>query len=426
MQITTISLSFKNAPLEVRENLSLQEQEIKSIIKGLKETFPIEEVIILSTCNRTELYYVGDGLDNIKIIKYLLIQKGIHDHDSWIGYFNIINDSDKAIEHIFRVGVGLESQVIGDLQITNQVKKAYQWSCDEYASGPFLHRLMHSLFYANKKVTNETNFRDGAASVSYATVDFIKSLVINFNKPKILVLGTGEIGKDVCKNLIHIAKKEVWVANRTYDKAEYLSAKHQFSILGFDEALQRIDDFDVVISSISSGDIIISKNILSKQILNFKYFIDLSIPRSIDDEIEDLPGVILYNIDQIHSLRTDALSKRKNAIKKVEDIIASAVADFKDYSMDLEVSPTINKIKLALEEIRKEELTKHLKELTQKEQEIINHVTKGMVQKIIKLPVLQLKAACRRGDADNIVDVLNQLFDLEQTSEKAISKENPQ
>src|SRR5690606_13296090 len=181
-----LSLSYKNAPVEIREIISLDEGDVFSILKKLKEFFGVTDTLILSTCNRTEVYY-SHGLDlSTEIIKVIGLEKGLENIISYLKYFRIFNDDKEAIEHLYRVAMGLEAQVVGDMQISNQVKRAYQASADMEMAGPFLHRLMHSIFFTNKRLVQETPFRDGAASISYAAVELIEELISNTYQPRIL------------------------------------------------------------------------------------------------------------------------------------------------------------------------------------------------------------------------------------------------
>jgi len=171
----------------------------------------------------------------------------------------------------------------------------------------------------------------------------------------------------------------------------------------------------VIVSSVRADEHIITKELLTTdKVLTHKFFFDLSVPRSISEDIEEIPGVLLYNIDSIQQKADDTLKQRKKAIPAVEQIIEDSLEELESWSREMEVSPTIHKLKNALEEIRQSEVARHMKKMTSEEAELMDTVTKGMMQKIIKLPVLQLKAACKRGEAETLIDVLNDLFDLEK------------
>lgn len=381
----------------------------------LKDLFGIQESLIVSTCNRTEIYYISDKNYSGDIIKSLLIQKGITNTEDYLSYFEIFQSQEEAVKHLFEVATGLHSKVVGDLQIPNQIKHAYQWSADIDMAGPFLHRLMHTIFFANKKVAQETSFRDGAASVSYATVALTEELTQKMTQPKVLIIGLGEIGADVCKNLADKEFADITITNRTRAKSDKIAAGHNFRVADFENLEEEIAKADVIISSVMMDKPVITKELVSKmEVLTFKYFIDLSVPRSVEDTLEDLPGVLVYNIDTLRQRADEALQQRLRAIPHVKEIIAEAITGFDDWSKEMVVSPTINKLKNALEQIRKEELSRHLKGMSTEESEKIEKITMGIVQKFLKLPVIQLKAACKRGEAEQLVDVLNELFDLEK------------
>ncbi|REA57635.1 glutamyl-tRNA reductase [Dyadobacter luteus] len=411
-QFKSISLSHRKAPLAIREQLALNEDSAKGIMLRLKDFFDITDVLTVSTCNRTEIYYSSAEDLNEEIIKLLLIEKGISDVQPFVDYFETFSAGENAVQHLFEVATGLHSQVVGDMQIPNQIKHAYQWTADLNLAGPFLHRLLHTIFFANKRVAQETFFRDGAASVSYAAVDLVEGLMPN---PKILVVGLGEIGSDVCRNLAQKQDADVTIINRTRSKADALADELGFRVADVSDIESEVANADVIISSIARDEPFFTKEMMVRlRGMSFKYFVDLSVPRSVSPEVEEIPGVMLYTIDSIRSRADEALNKRLESIPQVREIIDEAVLEFNDWSKEMIVSPTIQKLKGALEQIRKEELTRFTKNLNDAELEKVERITTSMMQKILKLPVLQLKAACKRGEAETLIDVLNDLFNLEK------------
>ncbi|MBX2841742.1 MAG: glutamyl-tRNA reductase [Flammeovirgaceae bacterium] len=418
-QFKAVSISYKNAPLSIRERISLTEGESQSILIKLKEVLDIPEAFVLSTCNRTEIYYSGAEDQSESIIKLLLAEKALTDEFPTIStYFQILDEQDNAIEHLYYVSMGLESQVVGDLQISNQVKRAYQQSADLEMAGPFLHRLMHTIFFTNKRVVQETAFRDGAASVSYAAVELVEELTFEKANPKVLVVGVGEIGTDVVKNLVDSEISEITITNRTFEKAQKLATECGFKVADFNNIWSEVQQVDVIISSVADKTPFFSAEKISDiDIDSYKIFIDLSVPRSIDKYAESIPGVIVHNVDDINNRATQALEKRKASIPAVKAIIHESILEFSNWSKEMVFSPTIQKLKNALEQIRQDELSKYMKQLDEKEYKKVEKITMNMMNKIIKLPVLQLKAACKRGEAETLVDVLNDLFNLEAKKE---------
>ncbi|MFQ3576049.1 MAG: glutamyl-tRNA reductase [Cytophagales bacterium] len=410
-----ISLSYKTAPIEVREAVAVSDEENKNILFKLREVFGIMEAILISTCNRTEIYYSSSIDCDEQIATLLLHEKGLMNVSNYIHYFKKFSNSVEASKHLFEVSLGLHSQVVGDLQIINQVKKAYQVTADLGMAGPYLHRLLHTIFFANKRVSQETNFRDGAATVSYAAVELTETLVNDNTSSPILLIGIGEMGLDVAKTLFDKGYTNVTLINRTFEKAQKVARECDFKVLEIEKLKEAVYHNEVVISSVSAPNPVISVNMFEGYTpLKHKYFIDLSVPRSVEAEVEQVNGMLVYNLDQLQNKANEALKRRKESIPMVEKIVDESLLEFEDWTKEMTVSPTIQKLKNALEQIRQEELARHVKQLSNVELEKVELITKNIMQKIIKLPVLQLKAACKRGEAETLIDVLNDLFNLEK------------
>jgi glutamyl-tRNA reductase len=410
--LKAVCLTHHNAPIGVREQFALSEQESKDFLLYLKDVFQISEGLVISTCNRTEIYYCAEENLSNQIIQALVAFKGNVALEAHTHLFQVLAYN-QAIEHLYNVSLGLDAQILGDIQVSNQMKRAYQWSADLQMAGAFLHRLLHSIFFAHKRVSQETSFRDGAASTSYAAVELLNEITFGLYEPKILVLGIGEIGTDVCRNLKG-KFKNVTICNRTISKAKELAQECEFEIADFVEVWKHIEESDVIISSVATS--FINQNHLQNiHIHSHKYFIDLSVPRSIDANVENIAGCMVYDIDHLQAKTNETLKRRQAQIPAVKRIVEESIADFENWAKEMEISPTIQKLKNALEQIRKEEISKYSKKLSEQEVELVDKITGNLVQKIMKMPILQLKAACKRGEAETLIDVLNDLFDLEKT-----------
>ena len=226
-------------------------------------------------------------------------------------------------------------------------------------------------------------------------------------------MGLGEIGRDVADNMEEM-NASITLSNRNAKTTQTLAKQYGYEVLPFEELLKNISKFDVIISSVQVPKPLIMKDHIPEQLLSQKLFVDLAVPRSMDPEIDTIDGIILYNVDQIEEQTSGIIERRRAAITEVELILDETIEEFKNWSLEMEVSPTIKKLKKALEEIRKEEIARYVGKITEVEQDLIDKVTKSIVQKVIKLPVLQLKAACKRGEAETLVEVLNDLFNLEK------------
>lgn len=403
-----IGLSYTNTPIEVREKVAFEGPDAGEFLLKLRDAFTLEEVLLVSTCNRTEIYYTSkENLDD-QIIQLIASIKNTPS-DLLQKYFRSL-DAKNATRHLFEVSLGLRSQVLGDIQISNQVKRAYQTSVDLNLAGPYLHRLMHTIFYANKRVVQETRLQDGTASVASVAVNLIEGFTSKILNPRIALIGLGEIGLNVLENLgEHEAM--VTLVNRTKSKAEKIADGKQYLVRDFDDLNEVVQDNDVIISAVSAKSPILSIKNFGEEVLH-KLLIDLSVPRSMDSTLDSVPGVSLYNVDQLSERTQKAKKIREKAIPQVHVIIDETLAGFESWKSEMEVSPTIQRLKNALDQIRKEELARHSK-VSEEQMELLELVTKNMIQKVIKLPVLQLKAACQRGEAETLVGVLNDLFNLE-------------
>ncbi len=419
LSFKAISISHENASLVRREQVHLSAESCATLSRSIHEVLGLEEVLVLSTCNRTEVYFVGEDAQADAVMSLLLHEKGIFDLGDWKTSFLFIHEHDAAVLHLFEVAMGLRSQVIGDLQISNQVKQAYSRAAELKLAGPILHRLLHTIFHANKRVQQETAYRDGAASVSYAAAQLAAEVVAQRQQPTLLVLGLGEMGEDVARNCVDRGFARVVLMNRSADKAQALAAELGFEWLPLERLGEVALQFSVIVSAIAAPEPTLKQGMFLRQGgFTQSFLIDLSIPRSIEPTLEIVPGVVVYSLDEIKAKTDATLLKRLEASKQVRAIIAHEIAGFGDWSRELSISPTIQKLKDALEQIRQDELSRYLKQANAAEAELLDKATAGMMNKILKLPVLQLKAACKRGEEETLIDVLNDLFDLERTRER--------
>ncbi|TXK33808.1 glutamyl-tRNA reductase [Pontibacter qinzhouensis] len=414
-QFKVLTLTFKNAPIQVREAVALNEIACRNLLDKVKEFTGATDVLVLSTCNRTEVYYAADCSFEQELIKLISIEKGFSATSAVVTYFRHIDDHDAAVRHLFNVALGLESQVVGDVQILNQVKNAYQWAADAGTAGPFLHRLLHTIFSANKLVVNETAFRTGAASVSYATVELVEELTQTIGNPRVLIIGVGDMGREVCLNFQKSEINNLVVVNRTHHKAQELAQKSGARAVYWENVWEEIEKADVVISAVPGDCFFISRE-KGEQLTTHKkrYFIDMSMPRSVDSSLETLANTYVYNIDNIRNRTNEALEKRLAAIPYVHQIIEEAATEFDSWTREMAMSPALQQFKNTLEQIRQQEIARYTKKLGAAEKDMVEAITRNILNKIVKMPALELKAACQRGEAEALLGSLATLFDLEK------------
>jgi len=409
-------LTHQHAPLAVRELFALDEAACRALLLRLSQGLGLADVLVLSTCNRTEVYYSAAQDQRAAILAEMADLKGYPDTAQVAAGFVSVTSAPAAVRHLFEVALGLDAQVVGDQQIYHQVKQAYQWAADAGAAGPFLHRVLHTVFFAHKRVRQETGFRDGAASVAHAALQLAENLTAHLPHPRVLLLGAGAFGADVARCFGESRRfAHMTICNRTRGRAETVAAECGLRVLDFAELARGIEQADVVVSSVAAPAPVITPSLLAQAaVLSHKYLVDLSVPRSIAPAVEAVPGVLLYPLDAVQSQASAALTRRLAAVPLVRAIIAESLADLQHWSGELEVSPTIQKLKNALEQLRQEEMRRFGKKMSPAEASLLDDITKSLVQKVLKQPVLHLKAACKRGEPGQLVELLNDLFDLER------------
>ena len=410
-----VSLSYQKAPLAVREQLALNEAACGQLLHVLQHDLGLENLLVLSTCNRTEVYYSAATNQESAIVQALGQVAGVASALEYQAYFTAFDAAGAAAHHLFEVALGLDAQVVGDSQIGNQVKRAYQRSAEAETAGPFLHRLLHAVFAAHKRVHQETAFRDGAASTASATLELVAELTAALDRPRVLLVGLGEMGADVAR---HFAKSkrfaDVTLCNRTPALAQALATECGLSTLEYNDLAVGLRAADVVISAVAAPTPVFTQALVAGlHNLHHQFFIDLAVPRSVAAAVEAVPGVLVYNIDDIQRKAAAALAGRVAAIPQVQAIIAESLADLRERSREMQLGPTIQKLKSTLEQLRQQEISR-LPPLSPAEARRVDEITKALTQKFLKLPVLQLKAACQRGEADQLAAALTELFALEK------------
>jgi len=410
---TSISIAAPKVPVEIRECFEIKPESQGDFLLRMKDFLGISEALILSTCNRCEIHYTG-SFDPNKVVSFWCSFLGIAKSD-YSSYFEIYENED-ALYHLSEVSVGLKSQAIGDQQIINQIKAAYNCSVEHNMAGPFLHRLLHTIFHTNKSVSTETDFKQGSASISYSTKLMIDELTNREKEAKILIVGVGEIGEDVVKNLVKSGYKNLTLINRTIAKSIRLAKDHDLTFSNFEDLLGELDKNDIIISSIRPDEYIITSEMVGSLPENKKrIFFDLSVPRSIEPDLKTLNDTRLFTIDQIKSRVDETLKSRLSCTPLVNTIIRKNIEEFVHWVKELEVVPIIKEFKAALESIRLNELNRVAKKYKGHDlaQSLITEISQSMINKIVKLPTITLKNACLRGEKENLVSALKELFELE-------------
>ena len=340
----TVGVSHKKASLSIREAFSLSLHSSKLLLNDAKKN-GISELLINSTCNRTELYGVTENPEDFIKLLCKFSSGGINTFNK-IGY---TLEGKEAINHIFRVGAGLESQILGDFEIIGQLKKSFYQSKKLMMANGFLERLVNSVIQASKRVKTETGISSGATSVSFAAVQFIIKNVENISNKNILLFGAGKIGKNTCENLIkHTKNDHIVLINRTKERAEKIAGKFKVIVKSHSELNTEIRKADVLIVATGAEHPTVNKELIhrsSRPLL----VIDLSLPRNVVPEINEIDQVSLVHIDELSKMTDKTLLKRKDHIGRAEEIINEVASDFNIWLYNRKYAPFLNAIKTHLE-----------------------------------------------------------------------------
>lgn len=372
----TIGLSYKKADATTRGHFSLSHNSKLQLLQQAKfEGF--EDLVVISTCNRTELY--GFAQHPFQLIKLLCDNTiGTVEEFQKVAY---VHKGKEAISHLFRVGSGLDSQILGDFEIIGQLKSSAKLSQNYNLINAFLERLINSVIQASKRIKNETEISSGATSVAFAAVQYILNSVENVSDKNILLFGTGKIGRNTCENLVkHTKNSHITLINRTKTKAEEIAGKFNLLVKDFECLDAEINASDIIVVATGADKATVTKaQITSKKPL---LILDLSIPKNVDSNVEDLDNVKLVHLDYLSQLTDENLENRKAHIPHAERIIDEVTEDFNNWLDTRKFAPTIKALKHKLQDFASTELETQRKKNTNFNAEQAELISKNLIQKI--------------------------------------------
>jgi glutamyl-tRNA reductase len=413
-----IGINHKTAAVEIREKVSMDAEEQKYISSALFKRWNIEGCLLLSTCNRSEIYIykynlrsvvneIKSWLDGYKKTTYFINNKITYSYFGW-----------EAVEHFIRVISSLDSQIIGEPQITNQVKEAYKNAYDQGFTNTFINKLFDFSLNIEKRIRSDTFLNDGAVSVSFAAVELAKKIYSKLDNKNILLIGSGETAELAAKHFIQKGASSLYIANRTFKHAKNLAQKINGTAILFEEIEKNLFSIDIVLSATNSSKYIISgemmKRVSSKT--NFKpiFLIDLAIPRDIDPEIRRLNGVFLYNMDDLEEIALKNLQSRYAEIPKANKIIEENLAIFKSWYNQRCTALIITELKQYFESVRKKEFNQLKKRFRSENWDDIEYLTKRIVNKLLHRHIKSLKESADNPELfQQYLDLLNVLYRLD-------------
>lgn len=403
-----IGLSYKKADAEVRGHFSLDNNAKSKLLEQAKNE-GVESLIVTSTCNRTEIY--GFAQHPFQLIKLLC--------DNTIGTVEefqkvaFVYKNSEAISHLFRVGSGLDSQILGDFEIIGQLKQSAIASKKLGLLNAFLERLINAVIQASKRIKTETNISTGATSVSFASVQYILNTVKDISTKNILLFGTGKIGRNTCENLIkHTKNPHITLINRTKTKAEAIAGKFNLTVKDYANLQEEINASDILIVATGAQHPTVDKQIIqnNKELL----ILDLSIPKNVNENVTDLQAVNLIHLDYLSQITDDTLEKRKQDIPLAENIINEVESEFNAWLETRKFAPTIKALKNKLQDFKIAELESQRKKLSDFNEEQAEIISNNIIQKITNHFAHHLKDdAISTNDS---LELIKKVFQLEETT----------
>jgi len=421
MHLIVVGLNYRTAPVEIRERFALSEREMPLALQALRQTTSILEGVIVATCNRTEIYAIVDRLQLCgHYIRSFMEQ--------WFGIprqqFNshlYMYEDDRAVEHLFRVSCGLDSMIIGETQILGQVRDAFLLAQERNATGTLFNRLFKQAITLAKRAHSNTSIGENAVSVSYAAVELGKRIFGRFDDKRVMIVGAGKMSELTAQHLHANGAKEVFVVNRTVEKARELAGKFQGAALALDEALNRLADMDIVISSTGADQFVLARKHVEAAMASRKkkplFLIDIAVPRDIEPTCGDLPNVFLYDIDDLEGIVETNLAKRRQEAAIIEEMIELECEAYRQWYATLGVSPVIRALQekaAAIHDTTMDSLVRKLPDLDERQMKVIRKLTKSIVNQIIHDPILRIKELAAEKRSDEALELFMQLFALDE------------
>lgn len=418
MSIVVFGLNHKSAPLALREKVTIPESRLADALDFLRAGNPDAlESLILSTCNRTEIYArlktSEDG--SRSLARFLADYSQIDPLDlAEISYFHA---DDEAITHLFRVTSSLDSMVVGEPQIVGQVKEAWRAARESASIGLILNQLFESSFQVAKRIRSETEIGRKPVSVASAAVELTEKIFSDLSSKVAMLIGAGEMIELIARHLMARGVKTVLVSNRTFHRAARLARELSGAAINFDQIPEELRRCDIVITSTGAPHFIVRRAAALDAIAHRPdkpiFFVDIAVPRDVEPTINEIPNCYVYDIDDLKSVVDSNLSEREAEALKAEKIIAAEAGAFRARLDELEMKPLIIGLRARFEEIRRAEMLKgarKLKDLSPEEIAVVDRITENIVKKIIHEPIVNLKKSADQTIAPTLVGALKRLF----------------
>lgn len=395
VNIYLTGLNYKKAPMEALEKFSFDEQECLDFLIKTKSIEPLDEIVLLSTCNRTELYCITSQEKahfNGRLLSALTDYIGI-DPSSVKDYFFHASNS-RAVDHLFRVAAGLDSMVLGEDQILSQLKKAYRRAIEAKTVNGFFHKLFHYAFRVGKRSRHETRIGSGAASVGSVAVNLVQKNFSNINDKKVLLIGAGDIAQVLLSNLKKIGLSDITILNRTISKAQKLAKDFNANVLPFEDLSEALLNSNIIITSTSSKQEILSSDKVKRVMAERKnrplLIVDIAVPHDVEHSVKSIKNVSLYNIYDLQEIAGRNIHSREKEILNVEKIITEELEEYEKWYSKQFVVPTIKDLNFYFDKIRQQEIERYGKNFCENDLKDLDLFSKGLINKILHPPMMRL------------------------------------
>jgi len=426
-QLIVIGWSHKNAPVEFRDKLFLSKDEIQGLVKEAVQKDFIQEVTILSTCNRTEFYFVSANTSPLTSWVKEWYNDNLKRDIDFLQCEPYTHQGNETIKQLFRVASGMESMMLGENQILSQVKTAHEHLLMSSGKTPSLNQLFRDAVSCGKAVRTDTDLCRGAVSISLAAVELAKRIYSSFQKQKILLVGAGESAELTAKHFQENGATQFIIVNRSEERGKRLAEKFSAEYAKLSEIPELLKQVDIVVAATHSKEYLITINQVNQALDARQYknllMIDISTPRNIDTEIHKIQEVFLYDIDHLEDVISENLIKRKDEIPSAERIIKEHSRKFISWFKSLEVKPTISLLTQYYEKIRLEELHRYEHKVSEDEKNAMSKLSKGLVRKLLHYPITHLKGLADGEELDpQTIDTIWRLYRLEEMKDSEVEK----
>jgi glutamyl-tRNA reductase len=418
-EIVLVGINHKTAPVEIRECIAFGDEETCETLNRLKNEAVIDEVLLYSTCNRVEVVLVSENPGLAVELTKQAIRRSERISASQLEKVLYVHAGNEAVRHLFRVASSLDSMIVGEPQILGQIKEAYRSATQQKSSGVVINRLLHKSFFVAKRVRTETGIGDHAVSISYAAIELGRKIFNSLEDKPVLLIGAGEMAELAVEHLIRQHVGDIYVANRTFERALELARQFKGTAVGLEEIVETLKTVDIIISSTGSPDYIVRRQQLSGLMRSRRnrplFFIDIAVPRDIDPDINRMSNIYVYDIDDLKNVIEDNIENRQREAIKGERIIDEAVIRFSQWHSSLNVIPTIKDLRSKLQSIADAELKKTIQalNLSDKQQSAMHRMTQALVNKFLHDPTDLLKRDGCQGGKTTYLDITRKLFRLD-------------